>query len=66
MANITITIPDEILDEFKEKFFYINQKPDSFEGSDAEWVKQKVRDFLNREYRDGKARMNEEEIINDN
>lgn len=54
--DITITIPNNILNSFKEKFLLVNPKPASFNGTDIEWLKKWIKIKLKEVYREGKIK----------
>ena len=47
--EITITIPEDKVSKFLAKY----PKPETFIGSDADWIKLIIKRFLNRRYKGG-------------
>lgn len=58
MVDITITIPDDKVDEFKEYFLYLNPIPLDDEGEPKytllNWFKQWLYEKIIEQYRQGK------------
>ena len=44
--QISVTIPDEKLEKFRELFLKANPKPDESTLTDLQWVKQCIREWL--------------------
>jgi len=62
--DVTLTIPDEKVADFIDKFIVINPKPHDFEGTDAQWIKEAVKRWLNKQYRDARIHIEvAEEVV---
>ena len=57
--NITITIPDEKVQEVKNALLSWKKKPADFEGTELEWIKQSIKNLLKARYLKGKEKLGE-------
>lgn len=51
MVDVTITIPNDKVDAFREAFLKVYPKPAGY--TDLQWFKKKVRDWCLRVYKSG-------------
>jgi len=62
MVELTLTVPDEKLEEFKAGFLKIYPIPDDWEGTDNQWIKDKIVFTIKRIYKSGKIRIAQESL----
>ena len=62
MADITFTIPDEKLVDFKEAFLKIYPVPDDYEGTENQWLKECIKRIIIRIYKAGIDQIEEEKV----
>lgn len=64
MAEITLTIPDELVSEFKIGFLKQNPIPTDEDGAalytDAQWFKESIRQWALSIYKQGKRKLAQE------
>ena len=63
MANLTITVPDDKVDELKAGF--LKALPNESADTDINWIKSKIKEYIIGVYKSGKRQLAVETIIYD-